>query len=95
MFSLSEKLYLLIGGKQEDAYRKEATECSYVPSREAFDKVLEDPYPVLKRRLQYCRDVQELPVSERVALLRRAHALFADVKEGESSGELFRTCCFM
>lgn len=95
MFSLSEKLYLLIGGKQEDAYRKEATECSYVPSREAFDKVLEDPYPVLKRRLQYCRDVQELPVSERVALLRRAHALFADVQAEESSGELFRTCCFM
>ena len=57
MFSLSEKLYLLIGGRQEDAYRKEATECSYVPSREAFDKVLEDPYPVLKRRIQYCQDV--------------------------------------
>jgi len=96
MFSLSEKLYLLIGGRQEDAYRKEATECSYVPSREAFDKVLEDPYPVLKRRIQYCQDVIWLSFPEKLSILQSFHSVFADVQsEDESSDELFRTCCFM
>lgn len=78
-----------------DPYAVIVASCEFVPSKEAVYARQADPYPVLKRRLQYCRDVQKLPVSERVALLRRAHALFADVKEEESSGELFRTCCFM
>ena len=78
-----------------DPYAVIVASCEFVPSREAVYARQADPYPVLKQRLQYCRDVQKLPVSERVALLRRAHALFADVQEGESSGELFRTCCFM
>ena len=77
-----------------DPYAVIVASCEFVPPKEAVCARQADPYPVLKQRLQYCRDVQELPVSERVALLRRAHALFADVKE-ESSGELFRTCCFM
>ncbi len=78
-----------------DPYAVIVASCEFVPSKEAVYARQADPYPVLKRRLQYCRDVQELPVSERVALLRRAHALFADVQAEESSGELFRTCCFM
>ena len=79
----------------DDAYLRETNDgIEFIPSKDAFDERLKNPYPVLKRRIERGIEVKGLPLKAKLELLNSFHDSFSSfTKQRLSLPFLFRKCC--
>lgn len=79
----------------DDAYLRETNDgIDFIPSKDAFNERLKNPYPVLKRRIERCNEVKRLPLKEKLELLNSFHDSFSSLtRQRLSLPLLFRKCC--